>query len=162
MHPDAMERREAAWGPPSNSSHIMREERENADEHNRIKAATNFYAVWMLIAYVSITGCILEYAPCFPPNCTRPLHPPRRSLRGCSCDQSRGLEIPMAPAKFPLKLIIPPTVPFVYLFARILAELEGDGPPRHAKIEFPSCGVANAISMRRFIHSSRLKVSAAV
>lgn len=32
------------------------QKRENADEHDRIKAATNFNADWVLIAYVSILG----------------------------------------------------------------------------------------------------------
>lgn len=79
----------------------MLAKRENADEHNRIKAVTNFDAVWMLIAYVSIPRCILEYAPLLPNELhSHPLITPLSHPWG-SCDQtsSRGLEIPMAPAE---------------------------------------------------------------
>lgn len=40
----------------SNSPPYYTQKRENADKHDRIKAATNFNADWVLIAYVSILG----------------------------------------------------------------------------------------------------------
>jgi len=46
---------ERGAGASSNSPRII-QKRENADEHDRIKAATNFNADWVLIAYVSILG----------------------------------------------------------------------------------------------------------